>query len=61
MLEDLALENHIAAVGAIEGFPIAVIGDQNADVASFQLLQDALELLDHFWVDAGEGFVQQYQ
>jgi hypothetical protein len=56
-----ALVEDVGAVADAEGFADVVVGDQDADAAVLEVLDDALDLADRNRVDAGEGFVEQHQ
>ena len=59
LLEDHAFIQQIGPVGDGEGLTDVVVGDDDADIAVFQLRDDVLDVLHGDRVDPGEGFVQQ--
>src|SRR5690606_31928412 len=58
---DLAGADDVAAIGDGEGFPFAVVGQQNADAAIAQAPDDVLNPVDGDRIDSGERFVEQDQ
>ena len=55
--EDASFEQEIGAVGDVERLMHVVVGDEDADVAVFQLPHDVLDVLHGDGVDASEGLV----
>src|SRR5690606_27335904 len=51
----------IRPVANAQGLAHVVVGDQHADAAVLEVLDDALDLADRDRVDAGEGLVEQDQ
>ena len=56
--ENLALEKQVGAIGDGERFLHVVVGDENADVAVFQLPDDVLDVFHGNRVDSGKGLVE---
>src|SRR5690606_33144578 len=57
--QHLAFADDVGAVADAQGFTHVVVGDQHADIAAFQEVDNALDLDDGDGVHAREGFVQQ--
>src|SRR5690606_24361455 len=55
----LAFTDDVGAVANAQGFAHVVIGDQYADVAAFQEVDDTLDLDDGDGIHAGKGFVKK--
>ena len=56
--EDAPLEEQIGTVGDGKGFLHVVVGDQDADVAVFQLPHNMLDVFHRDGIDTGKWFVE---
>ena len=57
--EDGAVADDVGSVADAEGFAYVVVGNEYADAARFEEVDDFLDVDDGNGVDAGEGFVQE--
>src|SRR2546425_1158748 len=57
--EDLSFSHDVSAVRYTQGFTHIVVGYEDADAATAQIQNDTLDVVDRFWIDAGEGFIQK--
>src|ERR1041385_7556747 len=57
--ENLSFSHDVRAVRHTEGFAHIVIGYEDADAATAQVQDDALDVVDGFWIDAGERLIQK--
>ena len=58
-MEDGAFVEEVGAVGDAEGFVNVVVGDENADVAVFEVGDNVLDVLHGDGIDARKGLVKQ--
>ena len=57
--KDRAVADDVSPVADAEGFAHVVVGNQHADAARFEELDDFLDVDDGNRVDASEGLVQE--
>ena len=57
--EDSTVADDVGSVADAEGFAYVVVGNEYADAARFEEVDDFLDVDDGNGVDAGEGFVQE--
>ena len=53
--------NDIGAVDQPERFADIVIGDENADPAAFEMMNEKLDIADRDGIDSGEGFIEEHE
>ena len=53
--------NDVRAVDQTERLSHVVVGDQDADAATLEMPHEILDIADSDRVDAGKGFVEQYE
>jgi hypothetical protein len=58
-LEDFSFEEEVGAVGDGEGFVYVVVGDEDSDVAVFEVGDDVLYVFYGYGVDSGKGFIEE--
>lgn len=56
--EDLAFEQQVGSVGDAQRLLGVMVGDQDADVLFFKMIDNRLDVLDGDRVDSGKGFVE---
>ena len=57
--DDFSLADDIAAIGDREGFPFAMVGEQNRDSGLTQIFDDILNAVNGHRVNSREGLIQQ--
>ena len=57
--EDGTVADDVGSVADAEGFTYVVVGNEYADAARFEEVDDFLDVDDGDGVNAGEGFVQE--
>src|SRR5437763_10799473 len=57
--ENFSFSHDVRAVRYTQGFTHIVIGYEDPDAATAQIQDDTLNIVDRFWIDSGERFIQE--